>query len=154
MCAMLPLLVGGPELALTARFLFSLFAEFHDQLPKVSLLELPLMKGCGGVAGREWAVCWEAFWSEYEDSDSLMRWSSAGARFGDDGHCVDGGPDPANGEGLGCHPCARISAEVWRLARLLGGSSTLARGWGPGGGAGGPARSGDVAWVVAPPIDP
>ena len=53
---MLPLLVGGAEQSRTARFLFSpLFAEFQDQLPKLSTGgRLPLAKwGGGGVVGRE-----------------------------------------------------------------------------------------------------
>jgi hypothetical protein len=86
-----------------------------------------------------------------------MRWSSAtAARFGDDGHWEEGGPD-AKGGGFGCQPWARISAEVCRRAKLLGGSSTFAKGCGPGGGGGGwvPGRTeaGDDCVVFAP-IDP
>ena len=86
-----------------------------------------------------------------------MRWSSGpGTRLGDEGQCDDGGPEDGKGGGLGCQPWARMSAEVWRRARLLGGSSTLARGWGPGGGGGiGAARrdEGDDCEVV-PPMEP
>lgn len=60
--AMLPLLVGGADVSLTDRFLLSpRFAEFHDQLPKVSL---PLTKGGGGVAGRDCELCCDAACSE------------------------------------------------------------------------------------------
>src|SRR5690349_6414832 len=85
-----------------------------------------------------------------------MRWSSTGARrFGEEGHCDEGGPD-AKGGGFGCQPCARMSAEVCLRARLLGGSSTLARGCGPGGGGGGgwTRREDGEDWVLLPPIDP
>jgi hypothetical protein len=63
---MLPLLVGGAEWSLTMRFLLSpRFAEFHDQLPNVSIPGggPPFVKcGGGGVAGREWGC--DADWSE------------------------------------------------------------------------------------------
>jgi len=83
-----------------------------------------------------------------------MRCSSGAARLGDDGHGPDGGPDDGNGLLLGCQPWARMSAEVWRRARLPGGGSAVASGWGPGGGGGGggtPLRVlGDVCEVLAP----
>lgn len=48
-----------------------------------------------------------------------------------------------------------MSADVCRLARLPGGSSTLVNGWGPGGGGGicGRRVEGED-WDVPPPIDP
>jgi len=57
---------------------------------------------------------------------------------------------------FGCQPCARMSAEVCRRAKLLGGSSTFAKGWGPGGGGGGcweRIEEGDDCVVLAP-IEP
>jgi hypothetical protein len=103
---MLPLLVGGAELSLTARFLFSpRVAELHDQPLKLSLFVAPLANGGGGggVAGLECGC--EAAWREYAEKESRIRWSSGfGARLGDEGHCVDGGPDEANGDGLACQP--------------------------------------------------
>lgn len=58
-----------------------------------------------------------------------MRCSSgAGTRFGEEGHWLDGGPDAAKEGGFGCQPWSRMSAEVWRRARLPGGNSTFARG--------------------------
>lgn len=55
MWAMLPLLVGGADISLTDRFLFSRFAEFQDQLFKLSkpFPILPFEKGAGGLAGRD-----------------------------------------------------------------------------------------------------
>ena len=51
---MLPLLVGGAELSLTERFLLSRPAEFHDQLPKLSMGGAPFENdGGGGVVGLE-----------------------------------------------------------------------------------------------------
>jgi hypothetical protein len=49
-----------------------------------------------------------------------------------------------------------MSAEVCRRARLPGGSSTFARGWGPGGGGGGGWTRIDEGedCVLLPPIDP
>jgi len=47
---MLPLLVGGPELSLMARFRFSRFEEFQDQLLRLSMPP-PLAKGGGGGGG-------------------------------------------------------------------------------------------------------
>lgn len=75
-----------------------------------------------------------------------MRCSSGGPRFG----------DTANGFGAGCQPCALMSAEVCRLAKLPGGASTLDRGCGPVGGGGACGRRGDGDdWTVVPaPIDP
>lgn len=65
-CAMLPLLVGGPELSLMLRFLFSRPAEFHDQLLKLSMLTMPLENGGGGggVEGRERDCGFVAAWRE------------------------------------------------------------------------------------------
>jgi len=45
---MLPLRVGGPELSLMARFLFSRLALPHDQLLKLSTPLIPFEKGGGG----------------------------------------------------------------------------------------------------------
>lgn len=141
---MLPLLVGGADDSLTANALPSrLEAEFHDQLPKVSAPWTPLAKGGGGVAGREREGAWDAVWSENDDKDSRIRWSSGIARLGDDGHAVDGVLDAENGDCPACHPCSRMSAEVCRLARLFGGSSTFDKGCGPGGGGGGALRRGE-----------
>lgn len=118
-CAMLPRRVGGVEMSRIERFLLSRLAEVQDQLFKLSRLlpTLPLENGgAGGLAGRE---------SEYPDGASRIRWSSTGALLGEDGQCVEGGPEPRYGCGwLGCQPCARMSADVCRLARLLGGGST------------------------------
>jgi hypothetical protein len=53
---MLPLLVGGPELSFTARFLFSpRVAEPHDHPLKLSVFAPPFANGGGGggVAGLE-----------------------------------------------------------------------------------------------------
>lgn len=66
MCAMLPLLVGGAEESFSPR---PAAAEPHDQFPKVSA---PLLGNWGGVDGRELGF-WEAFCSEYVDSDSRSR---------------------------------------------------------------------------------
>lgn len=54
-CAILPRLVGGADMSLIARFLFSRLAEPQDQLFKLSkpFPMLPLEKGGGGVAGRD-----------------------------------------------------------------------------------------------------
>ena len=51
-CAMLPRRVGGAELSFTVRRSFR-FAEFHDQLLRLSSPLLPLEKGGGGVSGLE-----------------------------------------------------------------------------------------------------
>ena len=62
---MLPLLVGGAELSLTDRFLLSpRLAEFHDQLPKVSMGGAPTFTkgGGGGVVGLDCG--WEGGWRE------------------------------------------------------------------------------------------
>jgi hypothetical protein len=86
-----------------------------------------------------------------------MRWSSGfGTRLGEEGHCVDGGPEVAKGDGLGCHPWARMSAEVCRRAKLLGGGSIIANGCGPGGGGGACGLREDEVddGVVPAPIDP
>lgn len=116
---MLPRRVGGVEISRMERFLLSRLAEFQDQLFKLSKL-LPILPlengGAGGVAGRE---------SEYPDGASRIRWSSTGALLGEDGQCDEGGPEPRyGGGGLGCQPCARMSADVCRLAKLFGGGST------------------------------
>ena len=126
MWAMLPRLVGGAELSLTDRRLSFRFAEFHDQLLKLSSPLLPLEKGGGGgVSGLEWGC--EAACNEYDEKESLMRWSSgATIRLGEGGGHADGGAP--SGGGPVCQPCARMSADVWRLARLPGGGSTAARG--------------------------
>lgn len=50
---MLPRLVGGAELSLIARFLFSRLAEFQDQLLKLSMVVIPFENGGGGVVGRD-----------------------------------------------------------------------------------------------------
>ncbi len=130
---MLPRRVGGAELSLTARFRLLLlspplrFAEFQDQLLKLSRPALPLEKGGGGVSGREWGC--EADCSEYDENESRMRCSSgAGTRLGDGGHGAEGAPEEGNGAGPACQPWARMSAEVWRRAKLLGSGSTVDRG--------------------------
>jgi hypothetical protein len=68
-----------------------------------------------------------------------MRWSSVmavGPLLGDDGHWEDDWPDP-KGEAFACQPCTlRISAEVCRRGRFVGGDETDARGCGGGGGGG------------------
>lgn len=52
---MLPLLVGGADMSLIERFLFSRLAEFQDQLLRLSnpFPILPFENGAGGVAGRD-----------------------------------------------------------------------------------------------------
>lgn len=52
---MLPLRVGGREVSLMDRFLFSRFAEPHDQLLKLSMVLMPFENGGGGggVEGRD-----------------------------------------------------------------------------------------------------
>jgi hypothetical protein len=145
--AMLPLLVGGADESLRLRALSRLLAEFQDQPPKVSaLLAPPLEKGGGGVVGREEDGTGCCACSENEDNDSRMRWSSGTRRPGDEGHGTGGVLDAGSGEVPGCHPCARMSAAVCRLPKLLndGGVSTLARGCcGPDGGGAAALRSGD-----------
>lgn len=80
--------------------------------------------------------------------------------LGDDGYCDDDWPD-AKGDEVGCHPTTlRISAEVWRRDKLVGGDDALASGWGGGAGAG----AGGGAWALSelgegcpvpvPPIEP
>lgn len=155
---MLPRRVGGADESLSPRPLPSRFAaEFHDQLPNVSA-PLPPFAACGGgggVVGRdcEWAC--EAACSEYVDRDSRIRCSSGATRLGEGGQGADGGLLGAKGEGPGCQPCARMSAAVCRRPRLPGcGSTTLERGWGPGGGGGAAFRKGDDCVVLPPPMDP
>lgn len=66
-CAILPRRVGGPEPSLTVRPPTPpRFAEFQDQLPKLSVpLPTPFVKGGGGgVVGLEFGRCFEAVWSE------------------------------------------------------------------------------------------
>ena len=87
---MLPLLVGGSELSLTLRFLFSRLADVQDQLLRPSIPFTPFENG-GGVVGR---VCgWEcrAEVGAYCAYGSL-RFSSMGPRPGDGGQCDEGGP--------------------------------------------------------------
>ncbi len=113
---MLPRRVGGAELSLTARFRLLLlspplrFAEFQDQLLKLSRPALPLEKGGGGVSGREWGC--EADCSEYDENESRMRCSSgAGTRTGGMAAMAQKGPPrretapvrPAS-RGRGCRP--------------------------------------------------
>lgn len=83
-----------------------------------------------------------------------MRWSSGPARLGDGGQADDAALEAENGEGPAGHPCSRMSAEVCRLGRLLGGSSTFDRGCGPGGGGGGALRRGEDCVGLLAPIDP
>lgn len=119
---MLPRRVGGVDISRTERFLFSRFAEFQDQLFKLSKLlpMVPFEKGCaGGVVGRE---------RGYPEGASRILCSSMGTRLGEEGQWDEEGPDPTKGGGLGCQPWARMSAEVCRLVKLLGGGSTDASG--------------------------
>jgi len=155
-CAIDPRLVGGPELSLSKPGFPLSRGVFQDQLFRWSDV-LPFVKG--GVVGRELSVllC-EAPNKEYELKLSRIRWSSVmtvGPLLGDDGHCADDWPD-AKGEGFACHPWTfRISAEVWRRGRLVGGEDTDARGCGGGGG----GWTWDLSELgedcdVAPPIEP
>lgn len=61
---------------------------------------------------------------------------AGGPLFGDDGHRAEDWPE-ANGEALFCQPSTlRMSAEVCRRGRFVGGEATVAKGCGGGGGGG------------------
>jgi hypothetical protein len=144
---MLPRLVGGADESFA---LLRCTAEPQDQLPNVSPpLFAPLEYG--GVAGREFEFEFTAGGKAYAERDSRSRWCSGGARLGEEGYW--GGACGEYGDMPGCHPSARISAEVCLLI-MPGGASTLDKGWGPGGGAGGKFRDGDDCVVLPPPMDP
>ena len=61
---------------------------------------------------------------------------AVGPLLGDEGYAEEELPE-AKGEGLFCQPCTlRISAEVWRRGRFVGGDEATERGCGAGGGGG------------------